>query len=291
MSSPIIKRFLLSVPIICLLYLLLSKISQGPAAIHPFKRFHKSQEPVRVLIKHPSINESDLRHSPPPLPAQHTDAEGLLDAGFIDPVEASKIKASRALIDLTQCPRSPNQFTSHIRLPNLLYNVSMSPRSVTTEETRSFWNPTIFALPYVSSLFLCPISRAFCFTGRESETCSRLSSTQIMLLIRCSGQRTSTLSSIWSLLVVSHIAETCSVKPASAIPCLRSLTTHVRRLAQTMISKFLALTEDYDVLPHQSRWTFLQPLLKGVMGLNSSSPIFRAFMIQDCSTPVEESLS
>jgi hypothetical protein len=142
MSSPIVKRFLLSIPILCLLYLLLPKLSQGPAEIHPFKRFHISQEPLRVLIKHPFINGSDQHHSSPPFFAQHA------ESGSIDPFESLKIKAPRALIDLTQCHRSPNQFTGHIRLPNLLYNISMSPISVTTEETRSFWNPTIFALPY-----------------------------------------------------------------------------------------------------------------------------------------------
>jgi hypothetical protein len=77
---------------------------------------------------------------------QQTD--GLLDASIVDSVHVSTTKAPRALIDLTKCPRSPNQFTDHIRLPNLLYNISMSPISSTTEETRTFWNPTIFSLPF-----------------------------------------------------------------------------------------------------------------------------------------------
>ncbi|TVY41067.1 hypothetical protein LSUB1_G003365, partial [Lachnellula subtilissima] len=47
-----------------------------------------------------------------------------------------------------ECLRAPNRFTSHIRLPNLLYNISMSPRSAVSREERTFWNPKIFALPY-----------------------------------------------------------------------------------------------------------------------------------------------
>jgi hypothetical protein len=150
MSSPIVKRFLLSIPILCLLYLLLSKIPQVPADIYAFERFDRSQEQLGMSFKDPIINNSDYPRHPTPLKAEHADSNGLLNADFIDPAGASKIKAPRALMDLTQCSSSPNQLTGHIRLPNLLYNISMGPITATSKDTRSFWNPTIIALPYWS---------------------------------------------------------------------------------------------------------------------------------------------
>ncbi|PMD35427.1 hypothetical protein L207DRAFT_637792 [Hyaloscypha variabilis F] len=145
MSSPIAKRFLLSIPIVCLFCLLVPKLSQGSTELKGFKPFQKLQEqfqdPVKPsLINHPSNHQSQ--------DVQNFHADALLKSGVINPVDTSHTTAPRALIGLTQCPRSPNQFTGHIRLPNLLYNISMSPRSARSKETRTFWNPTILALPY-----------------------------------------------------------------------------------------------------------------------------------------------
>jgi hypothetical protein len=53
-----------------------------------------------------------------------------------------------ALLGNSEWPRPPNCFTNHIRLPNLLYNISMSPKSAVSKEEHTFWNPTIFAFPY-----------------------------------------------------------------------------------------------------------------------------------------------
>jgi hypothetical protein len=143
-----VKRLLLSIPIICLLYLLISKLSQAPAGIHASEHFPKPQEPLRVPIKQLLINDSTNRHSQESIPVQHIHGGGLLETEIINSVDVSKVTAPRALIDFTKCPRSPNRFTSHIRLPNQLYNISMSPVSATTKELRTFWNPTILALPY-----------------------------------------------------------------------------------------------------------------------------------------------
>jgi hypothetical protein len=140
-------RFLLSVPITCLLILLLSRRPEWPGETHAFVHIETSQKPVRLSFMPPLID--DWSHPSSPLPTQQrASAEDLLDAELIDPVKASNIKAPEELINLAHCPRSPNQFTGHIRLPNLLYNISMSPIAATKRETRTFWNPTIFALPY-----------------------------------------------------------------------------------------------------------------------------------------------
>jgi hypothetical protein len=136
MLIPIVKGLLLSSAILCLIFLLLSKILHAPAHIHAFGNFPKTQEPLRVSVKHPLSTTQITTIFLESLTAQHPD--GLLDAGFIDPVHAARKKAHRALFDLTECPRSPNQFTDHIRLPNLLYNISMCPVSATAEESRTF---------------------------------------------------------------------------------------------------------------------------------------------------------
>lgn len=65
--------------------------------------------------------------------------------------EISRLPLNRittALLEFASCPLKPNQYTKHIRLPNLLYNISMSARSGGLIDKRTFWNPTILALPY-----------------------------------------------------------------------------------------------------------------------------------------------
>ena len=54
------------------------------------------------------------------------------------------------LAPLFQCSASPNKYTGHIRLPNIIQNVSMVPVGSTKPDPRVFWNPTIIALPHWS---------------------------------------------------------------------------------------------------------------------------------------------
>lgn len=72
----------------------------------------------------------------------------VLDTITLTPASIHKSTMPKALLTLTTCPRSPNRFTGHVRLPNLLYDISMTPQSATAAEKRTFWNPTTFALPY-----------------------------------------------------------------------------------------------------------------------------------------------
>jgi hypothetical protein len=149
MSIPIVRRCWLSLLILYLIYLLISETLQLPVEVHTFKRFPKIQEPLRVPIKHPFINISNHRHFQWSSSTHTADINGdLLDASIVEPGYATRTKAPKALLDLTKCSRPPNWFTGHIRLPNLLYNISMSPAFATTGEQRTFWNPTIFSLPY-----------------------------------------------------------------------------------------------------------------------------------------------
>jgi len=148
MSSPIVKRFLLCVPIVCLVFLLISRLSQGSTHWNSFKGVHTLQHPFQVPNKQSVVNHSSDGHSEFTIPVEHIHADALLEASINNPLSASTITFPRMLIDLTKCPRSPNQFTGHTRLPNLLYNISMTPVSASSREIRTFWNPTILALPY-----------------------------------------------------------------------------------------------------------------------------------------------
>jgi hypothetical protein len=51
---------------------------------------------------------------------------------------------------LWQCSATANRYTNHIRLPNIIQNISQIPPNPLYTETRVFWNPTIIALPYWS---------------------------------------------------------------------------------------------------------------------------------------------
>ncbi|KAI9722572.1 MAG: hypothetical protein M1828_004569 [Chrysothrix sp. TS-e1954] len=46
-----------------------------------------------------------------------------------------------------QCPREPNPITDHIRLPNLVYNISLIFMNETENERKSYLNPAIISLP------------------------------------------------------------------------------------------------------------------------------------------------
>ncbi len=55
------------------------------------------------------------------------------------------------LAPLFQCSKKVNKYTGHTRLPNIIRNISSIPPGPQLKpETRTLWNPTIFALPYWS---------------------------------------------------------------------------------------------------------------------------------------------
>ena len=60
---------------------------------------------------------------------------------------------------LWKCPIRPNRYTNHIRLPNIVQNISQIPPRSTKTETRVFWNPTVIALPYWSENQYLVVSR------------------------------------------------------------------------------------------------------------------------------------
>ena len=60
---------------------------------------------------------------------------------------------------LFQCTRKANRFTGHIRLPNIVQNISQIPTGAAKPDPRIFWNPTIIALPYWSEHQYLVVSR------------------------------------------------------------------------------------------------------------------------------------
>ncbi len=60
---------------------------------------------------------------------------------------------------LFKCPMQANRYTSHIRLPSIVQNVSNVAAGATKPDTRVFWNPTIISLPYWSENQYLIVSR------------------------------------------------------------------------------------------------------------------------------------
>jgi len=58
-----------------------------------------------------------------------------------------------------KCPIRANQYTNHIRLPQIIRNISQIPPDPTKDEGRVFWNPTIISLPYWSTNQYLIVSR------------------------------------------------------------------------------------------------------------------------------------
>ena len=130
--------------------------------------------------------------------------------------------------------------TGHTRLPNLLCNVSMEPRSTPNEEKRRFWNPMIVAIPYWAKnqyLIVCSHSKMY-LTG-----------------------------------------ETFSAKRTFAILNLRNETTSARKFARMRTWKYSVQMEDYVAPVHPSTLTYLQFLHRSVRVWNGVLQICLAFMI------------
>lgn len=59
---------------------------------------------------------------------------------------------------LFKCPVEPNRYTGHIRLPNIVQNISQTPLGAKADH-RVFWNPTVISLPYWSKNQYLLVSR------------------------------------------------------------------------------------------------------------------------------------
>ncbi len=144
MAGPFLRRLLLPIAILYVLGILL--LMTPPSYITPYSEgLFKPDEPLRVPIQHPFVNTSSQQPKYPTIEASsHKIDSNAPDAFRTSPSPITPIPS--ALFELTKCPLYPNRFTGHIRLPNLLYNISMTP-IFSAPLDRVFWNPTILALP------------------------------------------------------------------------------------------------------------------------------------------------
>jgi hypothetical protein len=141
MITPFPKRLVLPIAIFFLLTVLFSRKWQPRYTSPP----ETLPGPIRIPINHPFPNKS---HAPDPQGTKY-ESPKLNEIPVEElPGSISTVKLPVALHEFTKCPREPNRFTGHIRLPNLVYNISMNPPATSSEEKRVFWNPTIIALPF-----------------------------------------------------------------------------------------------------------------------------------------------
>ena len=166
---PSSRRHLLSAVAILALILIWRSSSSVPTAISSFV-LHQPKAPpagIRVpltALKHhvlPAVNTSVNHLSPPSQyfygseknPYSKSSNGTFPETLWLQPILNPYLEV------LWKCPLQANRFTNHIRLPNILQNISQIPPQPVKFETRVFWNPTIIALPYWSENQYLVVSR------------------------------------------------------------------------------------------------------------------------------------
>ena len=102
----------------------------------------------------PIFNASH-NHLSPPKQFYYNDGTGMNETLFNTLTSPS---LNPALDVLFKCPLKPNKFTNHVRLPNIVQNISQIQPG-TKSDGRVFWNPTIISLPYWSKNQYLVVSR------------------------------------------------------------------------------------------------------------------------------------
>ena len=138
----------------------------------------------------------------------------------------------KGLEPLFRCHATPNQYTGHIRLPQVLQNISMVPPGSTKPDSRTFWNPTIISLPYWSPNQYLVVQRILtdgthqinvmceanvCYTGSEVNATkgeNPCSAEDLKVLGPTGGMR------------CAHSPITLSVPPTPAARCLGKFATY-----------------------------------------------------------------
>jgi len=142
MARPILRRLFLSFAVLLLFSTLLRKLHC---------RTPKSYSNKSVGVELTDFRTANLvNNSVPDTGAFSPDHTQDAQSNHVDTnlsLQLYEYKLQSALMQLTQCPLAPNRFTNHIRLPNLLFNISMSGKTAMAKEKHKFWNPTIIALP------------------------------------------------------------------------------------------------------------------------------------------------
>ena len=115
----------------------------------PPKGLHRSSSSLKIQLL-PVYNASN-NHLPPPQQYYYSGTTSSNDTTYASP-------HNPALEVLFNCPVKPNKYTGHIRLQNIVQNISQVPAGASSD-SRVFWNPTIVSLPYWSKNQYLVVSR------------------------------------------------------------------------------------------------------------------------------------
>ena len=154
---PPLRRLLLPA-IIILTFIVFYRSSLVPA--FPPLILHSSpappqgiRRPIASLKNRPlPVFNASNNHLPPPKQYFYSEKSEDNNTIYTSP------SLNPALEVLFKCPIKPNKFTNHIRLPNIVQNISEIPSGMKSD-SRVFWNPTVISLPYWSKNQYLVVSR------------------------------------------------------------------------------------------------------------------------------------
>lgn len=125
-----------------------------PLVLHsaptPPEGIHRS---ISGLKKQPlPVFNSSSNYLSPPKQYFYTQTSGSNSSTYASPLLDPTLEV------LFKCPVKPNKHTGHIRLPNIIQNISQTPFGA-SQDRRVFWNPTVISLPYWSKNQYLLVSR------------------------------------------------------------------------------------------------------------------------------------
>ena len=116
--------------------------------------------PISGLHSSLTIANASHNHLSPPnryYYSYHKDEKTLSD--YTSTSEIWRPELDPNLEYLFRCPVEANKYTGHVRLPDIVQNISQIPPGSLKPDSRVFWNPTVIALPYWSENQYLIVSR------------------------------------------------------------------------------------------------------------------------------------
>ncbi|KAI9697409.1 MAG: hypothetical protein M1836_004687 [Candelina mexicana] len=164
---PPLRRFMLPALILLAIIVFYKSSSRVHTPLPSFviQHFATPPEGIRIPISElkqhrlPILNVSENYRSPPHQYYYSYDKDAATNSSSGSSPKLLQPILNPSLAVLFRCPRRPNKFTNHIRLPNLIHNISGIPSSPVSLDSRAFWNPTIISLPYWSKNQYLVVSR------------------------------------------------------------------------------------------------------------------------------------
>lgn len=160
---PSLRRFLLPAIILLAVIVFYRSKPSVPVSLHSFV-VHPPPDPpqgihvpISALIKTPlPATNSSTNHLPPPKKYFYSYSQ---NDKPMNRSSSSLLTSNPNLKKLFECSLRPNQYTNHIRLSNIIQNISNIPLDAVKLDSRAFWNPTIISLPYWSENQYILVSR------------------------------------------------------------------------------------------------------------------------------------